>query len=339
MNIYKVILLNLLFCFQLSAQNKNKLCIAFYNQENLFDTIDTPNKNDDEFLPQGTYKWNTVKYQNKLANMSKVITAMNGGNGPDFLGLCEVENDIALKDLSMELKKNKLEYEIVWFDSPDERGIDNALLFQKNAGKLIKSAMYKIDTNGIGGDNTRGILLADFLLSNKSRLIILVNHWPSRREGEKESEYKRLFVAQRVKFICDSIQKKDPNCALVVMGDFNDYPNNLSIFDIMRAKKEIADVNALDFYNPMNGLLDKGMGSYKHKGEWNFLDQFLLNKNLIKGNTKLQYEANSASTFKEEWMLETEEKYKGSPKRTFGGKKYLNGYSDHLPIYMYLIKN
>jgi hypothetical protein len=107
----------------------------------------------------------------------------------------------------------------------------------------------------------------------------------------------------------------------------------------MRAKKEIADVNALDFYNPMNGLLDKGMGSYKHKGEWNFLDQFLLNKNLIKGNTKLQYEANSASTFKEEWMLETEEKYKGSPKRTFGGKKYLNGYSDHLPIYMYLIKN
>jgi predicted extracellular nuclease len=336
MKIYHIILINLLFCFQIGAQTKNKLCVAFYNQENLFDTIDTPDKIDEEFLPQGTYKWNTEKYQNKMANMSKVILAINNGNGPDFLGMCEVENEIVLKDLIKELKKNKQDYGIVWFDSPDERGIDNALLYKKNAGKLMKSNLYIIDTAGIGGDNTRGIVMAEFTLKNNSRLILLVNHWPSRREGEKESEYKRIYVAQRAKQICDSIQKKDPNVALIMMGDFNDYPNNESISKIMQAKAATTEMGAFDFYNPMNDLLAKGMGSYKHKGEWNFLDQFLLNKSLLNSNSKLQYEVNSASTFKEEWMLETEEKYKGNPKRTFGGKKYLNGYSDHLPVYLYL---
>ncbi|OYU95141.1 MAG: endonuclease [Bacteroidetes bacterium B1(2017)] len=334
-----VILLSLLFCFNTEAQNKKKICVAFYNQENLFDTLDTPNKIDEEFLPSGTYKWNTEKYTNKLANMSEVILAMNDKIGPDFIGMCEVENNLVLTDLCKQLKKGKQDYGMVWFDSPDERGIDNALLYKKSAVKKVSSHMFMIDTNGIGGDNTRGIVMADFTLTNASRLVILVNHFPSRREGEKESEFKRLFVAQRLKNICDSIQKKDPNTALVIMGDFNDYPDNASIKDVLKAKAEPSETGTTDFYNPMNQLLKQGMGSYKHKGEWNFLDQFMVNKNLLNPKAKVSYEANSASTFKQDWMLETEEKYKGNPKRTFGGKKYLNGYSDHLPIYMYLNLN
>jgi len=334
MNIYKVILLNLLFCFQLSAQNKNKLCIAFYNQENLFDTIDTPNKNDDEFLPQGTYKWNTVKYQNKLANMSKVITSMNGGNGPDFLGLCEVENDIALKDLSMELKKNKLEYEIVWFDSPDERGIDNALLFQKNAGKLIKSVMYKIDTNGIGGDNTRGILLADFLLSNKSRIIILVNHWPSRSGGQAETEEKRIFAAKTARRVCDSIQNAEPNANIILVGDFNDYPTDKSIVEFLGAEGD-STKKASRLYNLMTWQNSNQKGSHQYKGEWGFLDQVIVSSALVNGNGNLKTYFKSAQVFKPDFVLEKNEKYGTiQPFRTYGGKKYLGGYSDHMPVFV-----
>lgn len=339
MKIQIALSLSLLFCLNLNAQNKKKICVAFYNQENLFDTLDTPNKNDEEFLPDGTYKWNTEKYTNKLSNMSKVISAMNNGAGPDMLGMCEIETEIALKDLCQELKKNKLEYGMVWFDSPDERGIDNALIYKKSAVKKSSSKMFMIDTAGIGGDNTRGIVMADFVLNNNSRLVVLVNHFPSRREGEKESEFKRIYVAQRLKNICDSIQIKDPTCFILVMGDFNDYPNNTSIREVLQAGATIKETGKLGFYNPMNQLLAEGKGSYKHKGEWNFLDQMLLNQNLVNAKGKLSYENNSANTFKEDWMLETEEKYKGNPKRTFGGKKYLNGYSDHLPVYLYLNLN
>ncbi|MCF8254831.1 MAG: endonuclease/exonuclease/phosphatase family protein [Bacteroidia bacterium] len=337
---YKVIILLLsAFCFELHAQNAKRICVAFYNQENLFDTLDTPNKFDEEFTPQGKYHWNTERYQNKLHNMAKVIGAMNQAKGPDFLGMCEIESEIAVKGLVQELKKQEHNYDYIWFDSPDERGIDNALLYNKTLVKNLNKHIFLIDTNAIGGDNTRGIVMADFLLKNNSRLVILVNHWPSRREGEKESEFKRLFVAKTLRGICDSIQKADKNTAILVMGDFNDYPNNTSILETMQAKGDASNLKSGQYYNPMFSLMEAGEGSYKYKGEWNFLDQFFLNQNLLSSKSKLVYESNSTHTFKEEWMLETEEKYKGSPKRTFGGSKYLNGYSDHFPVYLYLKMN
>ncbi|MDZ4669118.1 MAG: endonuclease/exonuclease/phosphatase family protein [bacterium] len=332
-----VILLSLLICFEAEAQKGKKICIAFYNQENLFDTIDTPNKFDEEFLPNGTYRWTSEKYNNKVENMGKVIAAMNEGKGPDFLGMCEVENDIAISGLTQTLARKKIEYGLIWFDSQDERGIDNALLYKKNLVKKASGHLYKIDTAGLGGDNTRGILMCDFILQNNARIVMFVNHWPSRREGEKESEYKRIFVAKRLRQICDSLQQKDPSVAIISMGDYNDYPDNVSIKEVMQGKASIDETGNADYFNPMNALLKKGEGSYKHRGEWNFLDQFLMNRNLLKDGTKINYVNESAAVFKEEWMLETEDKYKGNPKRTFGGKKYLNGYSDHLPVYLYLI--
>lgn len=336
MKSHLVILLNLLFCFSLSAQTEKKICVAFYNQENLFDTIDDPKKIDEEFTPTGTYQWNSERYQNKLANMSKVIAAMNDGKGPDFLGMCEVENDRVLIDLCSELKKKNLDYGYVWHESRDVRGIDNALLYKKSLVKRGNSHLYMIDSAGIGNDQTRGILMGDFLLKNNGHLILMVNHWPSRREGEEQSAYKRIFVATTLKAITDSIQKKNDDCAIILMGDFNDYPNNVSLTQFLHAKKDMKDVDDNDFYNPMYALMEAGLGSYKHKGEWNFLDQFLLNEELLEAGEKISYVPNSAAVFKQEWMLETEEKYKGNPKRTFGGKKYLNGFSDHLPVYLYL---
>lgn len=330
------IIMSIVCIVNTSAQSDKKICVAFYNQENLFDTLDDPNKIDEEFLPAAANQWNTEKYLNKIQNMARVIAAMNNGKGPDLLGMCEVENKLVLNDLCKELKKQGMEYGIVWHESPDVRGIDNALLYRANLVKRGRSHMFIIDSAGLGNDKTRGIVMADFQLKNNGRLVILVNHWPSRREGEKESEYKRLFVAARLKAVCDSLKKQDEDVAIVCMGDFNDYPNNRSLTEVMHAKKNAEDCDDYDFFNPMYALMEAGMGSYKHKGEWNFLDQFLLNEELLEKENKICYVKGSAAVFKEEWMLETEEKYKGNPKRTFGGKKYLNGYSDHLPVYMYL---
>ncbi|MCG9880764.1 MAG: hypothetical protein MH472_09220 [Bacteroidia bacterium] len=334
-----LILLNILFLLDVQLTAQSKICVSFYNQENLFDTLDTPNKDDSEFLPQGTYAWNSEKYYNKLANMSSVISQINQGKGPDFLGMCEVENDLVVGDLTKTLGKKGLTYQYIWHDSKDERGIDNALLYKKEHVNSVQSRLFDINPDSIGGSITRGLLMADFTLKNQSRLVIFVNHWPSRRGGEKESEPKRIYVAKYLKHLCDSIQKKDPKVHIVLMGDFNDHPDNISISEHLKAKESVKSVTKNDFYNPMFQLVKEGKGSYNHRGNWNFLDQFILNQNLVKGKSKLSYVDQSAQAFKEEWMLETEEKYKGNPKRTFGGKKYLNGYSDHLPIYMYLQLN
>jgi predicted extracellular nuclease len=333
------IILSTLFLADCELMAQSKICISFYNQENLFDTLDTPNKDDAEFLPQGPYAWNSEKYYNKLNNMSTVIAAINNGKGPDFLGMCEVENNLVVSDLANTLAKRNQNYQFIWHDSKDERGIDNALFYKKNLVHAVQSRLYDIHPDSIGGSVTRGLLMADFILKNKSRLVIFVNHWPSRRGGETESEPKRIYVANYLKYLCDSIQKNDPKVHIVLMGDFNDHPDNKSISQHLQAKESAISVGKTDFYNPMFQLLKEGKGSYNHRGNWNFLDQFMLNQNLVSGKGKLSYVNQSAQAFKEDFMLETEEKYKGNPKRTFGGKKYLNGYSDHLPIYMYLQLN
>ncbi len=332
----KFIFISFIVSLSAMAQEGRQLCVAFYNQENLFDTIDAPGKDDSEFLPAGKYFWNHEKYMNKISNMSRVISSMNNNHGPDFMGMCEVENDIVLHDLALQLNTHNLNYNYIWFEGPDERGIDNALIYKPSVIRHAKSHHLPVNADSIGGDHTRDILLADFNLLNNTRLVIVVNHWPSRREGETESEYKRIFVARTVKHICDSIIKSDPKCHIMVMGDFNDYPDNRSLSEIMMARPDMSALPARAFYNPMFSMMKAGGGSYRHKGNWNFLDQILLNQNLLDMKSKLHYVANSTAVFKQDWMLETEEKYKGNPKRTFGGTKYLNGFSDHLPVYLYL---
>lgn len=327
--IFFALAISLLFTNSYAQQ---KVCVAFYNQENLFDTINDPNKNDEEFLPEGKYKWNSERYYAKLNNMAKVISALN----PDFLGMCEVESIHSLTDL---LSTNALitsNYQPVFFEGPDERGIDNALIFKKAVVKEARGKIFTINPEGLGGDKTRGILFANITLNNNEHLYFLVNHFPSRREGEKESEPKRLYVAGVVKHICDSLYKKDAKANIIVMGDFNDYPNNASVKEVIGATGDVKNIQATGFFNPMYSLMEQGKGSYRHKGEWNFLDQIMLSHNLVDCKTKVCYKTNSADVFKQEWMLETEEKYKGNPLRTFGGMKFLNGYSDHLPVMLYL---
>lgn len=327
------------FCNFLNAQNSKIVSIAFYNQENLFDTINNPNKQDEEYLPESKLKWNTDKYFNKLNNMSQAIMAINDGKSPDILGMCEVESIVALNDLTQKLiSSTKQNLDIIHFESMDERGIDNAIIYDASKVKLNYSKAITINSQLIGGDKTRDIVYAQFKLKNKQILHVFVNHWPSRREGQKESEYKRIAAASTLKQFTDSLIKLEPNANIVIMGDFNDTPTDTSICCVLNATNDINKFNEKTYlYNTMHSLKSKGLGTHFYKGEWGTLDQIIISKNLLNHKSKVWFEPNSAKAVKENFMLETEAKYKGQPKRTFAGSKYLNGYSDHLPVTIKLL--
>ena len=326
--------LTLLFCLLVSTFTfaQKQLYIAFYNQENLFDTIDDPHKNDNEFLPTAKNTWNTEKYLNKIDHMSSVIKSMNDDKGPDAIGMCEIENDLVLNDMIHSANLSKLDYGFVHYESPDERSIDNALLYKKSVLKLIESKVYPVTIDTNPHFKTRDILLAKFETKNKSTLIILVNHFPSRLGGQAESEYKRCRAAEVLKHVFDSIKQASPNQAVMAIGDFNDEPNNRSLDTVLGAKP----VPGFQLFNAMYPLKVQGKGSLVYRGNWNMIDQMILNNTIMECNGNICYKAESASIYNQPWMQETEEKYKGNPKRTYAGQKYLNGYSDHFPVYLLL---
>lgn len=319
-----------------NAFAQKKACIAFYNQENLFDTIDNPRKNDEEFLPNGKYKWNTERYLKKLDNMAKVIASMNNNNGADFLGMCEVESIEALTDLTKNKQLEKMAYKTVFFEGEDERGIDNAFIYKSNLVKEAKGRTIVISSEGIDGDHTRNILVAEITLKNNEKVYFIVNHWPSRREGEKESEFKRIFVAGEVRKVCDEIYAKNSKANIIVMGDLNDEPNNMSVVATLGASGAASKTKDKMLFNTVKELSMDGQGSHKFKGQWSMLDQIIISANLLNNKSKVKFVTGSAQVFKQDFMLETDEKYKGNPLRTFVGNKYLGGFSDHLPVMIYL---
>lgn len=325
----------LLFVLNIVFAQK-KACIAFYNQENLFDTIDNPRKNDEEFLPNGKYKWNTERYLKKLDNMAKVIASMNNNNGADFLGMCEVESIEALTDLTKNKQLEKMAYKSVFFEGEDERGIDNAFIYKSSLVKIASGKSIPIPSDGIDGDHTRNLLLAELTLTNNQKLYFIVNHWPSRREGEKESEFKRVFVASVVRKTCDSIYAINPKANIIVMGDLNDTPSNMSVIATLGATGSASKTKDKMLFNTVKDLAMEGKGTHKYKNEWSMLDQIIISANLLNNKSKVKFVQGSAQVYKQDFMLETDEKYKGSPLRTFVGNKYLGGFSDHLPVMIYL---
>lgn len=322
---------------QFSAHAQKQLCVGFYNQENLFDTIDDPHKNDNEFLPNGKYGWNTEKYTNKINHMAKVIGSINDGNGADVLGMCEVENGAVLKDLTANPQLKKMRYNFVHFEGPDERSIDNALIYQSKKLSVVTAVSYPIIFKENLNSKTRDILMVKLMdKKSKTAFVVLVNHFPSRVGGETESAPKRNNAANILRGIYDSISKVDPTLPVIMVGDFNDYPNNESMSKILNAKAHTPELSANDLFNAMYELQEQKQGSHYYNGEWGTLDQIIMSNNMVNCTGKVCYKAASVTIYKKEWMLETEGKYKGSPLRTFGGKKYLNGYSDHLPVYVIL---
>lgn len=322
-----------LFCFitvscsgqRNSDTNTGKnITIGFWNMENLYDTRNDA-WNDDDFTPEGQYQWDETRYQNKLKNMARVLDSINA----DIFGMCEVESKKVLIDLRAVLKGTGKSYEIVHFDSPDERGIDAALYYHKDKFSVVSAKPLPVVLPE--NDKTRDILHAVLLhKTTGDTLHYFVNHWPSRRGGTEGSAAKRALAAQTLQ---NTLQQQDLwNKAFIIVGDFNDNPWDSSISQVLGACKP-AIKSECRIHN-LAGFFDATQtGTLKYNNRWDIFDQIMISSALWnKPGATLKFKPYSNRIFSPEWILQHGGKYEGHPLRTFGGKTYLNGYSDHLPV-------
>ena len=330
----------LLFCgflYQFSAAQNHteKLYISFYNVENLFDTIDDKHVNDNEFLPKAAKKWNTQKYKQKLQNISKVIGAINEGNAPDILGVCEIENRFILEDLTQILRKNnpKNDYEIIHENSKDPRGIDVAILYRKSKFTEIYHLMYEVNDSNL---RTRDIMLAALKTKTNDTLFFIANHFPSRVGGSAKSAYKRNVASQNLKRIFEETSQKYHNANIIILGDFNDEPDNESIEKELGACAYTSKENTCEIYNLFYQFSKEDKGSYFYKNNWEMLDQAMVSKALKNGENHWKSSITSAEIISWDWMTTIDSKNRKMPLRTWQGKKYLQGFSDHFPIGFYI---
>ncbi|MDD3079058.1 MAG: endonuclease/exonuclease/phosphatase family protein [Paludibacter sp.] len=326
----------------LSASNKDVKvqlsCIAFYNLENLFDTINEPN-NDEEYLPDGPMKWGSMKYNAKLHNMSYAISQIGLDNSPVgvmILGVSEIENRGVLEDLVKQPSIADRSYQIVHYDSPDRRGVDVGLLYNPRYFTVTNSKSYRLVTPNDTAFRTRDQLMVSGYLQGE-KIHVIVNHWPSRYGGEERSRPKRDAAAALTRSIVDSLYKVDPKARIIVMGDLNDDPTNESCAKVLDAKREQDEVKPGGLYNVFWKTLDRGIGSLSYKGQWNLFDQIILSDQLIHGPTT-ELHLWKSEVFYRNFLIQQDGPYKGSPLRTHAGGVWLNGYSDHLPTLIYLIK-
>ena len=319
-------------CF-FGFSQKNKECtIAFYNIENLYDTINDPDVDDEEFLPGGKNNWTGERFEKKIYNLAKVIDSLGGG--PSILGLSEVENRFVLETLVAHKKIAKKDYGIVHENSIDKRGIDVAMIYKKSDFKPLFHKMARVSLPDDPEFITRDIMIVKGLLFSKP-VYFFINHWPSRRGGDVESRPKRIAAAKVARYSIDTILKSDPKANIILMGDFNDSPTDQSIVEYLGAA-DSPDAKGLVLFDAMASLAKAGDGSHSYKEEWNMLDQIIVSKNLLESKSKLQYELNSAAVYRPLWMHDKYSKHKGAPYRTYAGPKFIGGYSDHFPVYIKL---
>ena len=327
-----------------AAQKKFAVYAAgFYNQENLFDTCHDEGKRDYDFLPNGSYKWNGLKYTHKLHNMARVLADMGTdvlpGVGCAIIGLSEVENTKVLNDLTAQPALATRGYKFCHVEGPDRRGIDCALLYNPALFEVrnVKLVPYVQTLEKDSAFYTRGFLTVSGTLAGE-HVTVVVCHLPSRFSDS----FYREQGAKQVLAIRDSLQREDKDCKVLVMGDMNDDPIDKSMAGILKGKANIKDVNEGDMYNPWyNILVKEGVGTLLYQGSWNLFDQILVTPNLLNKDDKKDFSSLKFwknQIFKRDYLFQTEGKYKGSPKRTTAGGVWLDGYSDHLPVVIYLVK-
>ncbi|MBP1617846.1 MAG: endonuclease [Bacteroidetes bacterium] len=335
----KIFFLLLLFVLSSSAQDKRQIyAVAFYNLENLFDTQRDTTINDVDFTPNGSYAWTQDKYHKKLNNMSYVISQLGKEytpDGPAVIGVSEIENQKVLEDLISTGKLASVGYGIVHYDSPDRRGIDVGLLYNPKLFTVTSSRTYAYLMPEEPDFRTRDVLLVNGILAGED-FHVIVNHWPSRRGGNKSS-YSREFAAEIVKSIADSIYKVNPKSKIVIMGDLNDDPFNKSVKTVLGAKGKQKDVKSGELYNPFWQLLKKGIGSLFYQGNWNLFDQIIISQTFLSKEAALKFW--KAEVFNKDFLIQKEGAYKGYPFRTFSGNRFQNGYSDHFPTIVYFEKD
>ncbi len=312
--------------------------IAFYNQENLFDTIHDEGKIDTDFLPGGSYHWDTQKYYAKLHNMATVLSQLcteRIKGGAAFIGLSEVENERCMKDLVAQPELAEMGMKYIFEEGTDRRGIDvcclyNPKMFHPKSHRLIPPKGYE---EWSGGHQTRGVLLVEGNLLGEY-VHFLVNHWPSRGATSPSREYMGRICRE----IIDSIQTARPGAKVILMGDLNDDPDNKSVTEALGAKLSKKKVQEADLYNPWNDTLrKKGQGTLLYDGMWNLFDQIIFTGNFL-GDDRSTFKFFKNEIFMPDYLINQSGKYKGGPKRTTSGGIWQNGYSDHFPTQIYLVK-
>ena len=341
--IFSFIALTLCVTINSSAQQKKYAMYAmgFYNLENLFDTCHDEGKQDYDFLPTGSYKWNGLKYSNKLNNMARVLAEMGTDRIPvgcAVIGVSEVENAKVLTDLCARDPLAKRNMQFVHFEGVDRRGVDCALLYNPALFSVdtLRTKLYPYDDEDTT-IYTRGFLAVHGTMAQED-VCVIVTHLPSRlRPGDA----KRVSGAEQITALIAKLKEENPETKFVVMGDMNDDPTDRSMTKYMRGKEDIEDVKEDDMFNPWISDLKKGTGTLLYNGAWNLFDQILVSQNMLDQTKKRDYSSLKYfkhQIFRRDYLFQTEGKYKGNPKSTHAGGQWLNGYADHLPVIMYMLK-
>lgn len=318
-------------------QERGDYRIMFYNCENLFDIFDDSLKRDDDFTPEGAKHWNYRKYQKKISNIAKVITAVGGWQPPEIVGVCEIENRYVLESITQFSPLKKHNYQIVHRESPDRRGIDVGLLYLPDRFKPIDYEAVRVNFPPELGKKTRDILYVKGETVKHDTLHIFVNHWPSRWGGQMETDAKRMFVASIVRHKADSIFETNPKANIIIMGDLNDFPEDRSLMESLKCKVDF-DGEYIDneLYNLAYYLQEeKGKFSHRYQGEGGILDQIIVSGALFNPKNSIQTTKDNANVFDADFLLEDDEMFVGKkPFRTYIGMRFHDGYSDHLPVYI-----
>ena len=334
---YQTIILSYLFILIATwsqpccAQAENSFRIAFYNLENLFHPDNDSLKNDEDFTPEGSYNWSMYRYKEKCNHMAKAILSIGEWEPPAIVGVAEVENAQALDDLVQTDVLRKFEYKVVHYESPDRRGIDVGMMYRSDLFTEIYSQAIPIRLTDDSSFATRDILYVKGTFNNEDTVHLFFNHWPSRYGGQAQSEPKRIAAAKTLRKVTDSLYSSNPNSYLIISGDFNDEWNNKSL------SKTLLDTTGENYLTNLMASMPLQQGSHRYRGVWSYLDQIIVSKNLL-GSNYPQVMNYSAHTVQHPFLLKTDDRYPGYvPNRTFVGRTYQGGFSDHLPVYIDLI--
>ncbi len=327
---------------KITDKERGDFRIMFYNCENLFDVFDDSLTRDDDFTPEGGKHWSWRKYNRKISNISKVVTAVGGWSPPEIIGVCEIENRYVLESITEFSPLKKHDYRIIHRESPDRRGIDVGLLYLPNKFTPISYDAIRVTFPEGMGKTTRDVLYVKGETNKNDTLHIFVNHWPSRWGGQMETDDKRMFVAALVRSKADSIFATNPKANIIIMGDLNDYPDDRSLMESMKCKINF-DGEYIDneLYNLAYYLQEvKGKFSHRYHGEGGVLDQIIISGALFNENNSIITTPDDTHIFDADFLLEDDDAYVGKkPFRTYIGFKFHDGYSDHLPVYIDLFFN
>ena len=323
------------------AQHYDLGVIAFYNLENLYDTVNDSLIFDDDRTPEGRYRWNGARYKRKIRLLSECISRLGPPGSvhpPDILGVCEVENAGVLEELIAHPNLQKWGFSFIHFNSPDERGIDVALLYRQTKfhPTAMESRRLLLEADDLSRDYTRDILVVRGIYSQQL-IHILVTHWPSRSGGVSRSRRKRIQAAALTRNIIDSLAMAEPGLKTILMGDFNDDPVDESMLKVVRPSGSWDDDRYISLYNPMAQLFKKGEGSLAYRDSWHLFDQIILSRDWLLPDPS-GHSYFGAGIYKPEMLIVKRGRYKGYPHRTYARGVYTAGYSDHFPVYIVLGK-